>query len=374
MDYNDASIPNDGLFKIMKNDYTNEQSKDTHELVEVLEKLKQEREDILSKGLETQYNKLLSSIEKSINGIEGIIFATQKNAIKKNEYTRRFKASQVDENSNGEDSNNDEKLNNEYISSDDKISNKIDPLDDTLTGESENAPTNDTPLPTKPERAQKQNRGRPFWQNPLAQIFSNISLNLGRKSGHSTKKDVLTTSQQSYPHINQKCEYTGTLRSENLNPNTSLNKGTDELAYENNILSTGNKPPHNKPYAKNFLLRNNSSTKCGQTHQTLSSNYNEKTSSDQSPKQYSQNCNRPMPPYVDYGKPPITPDCHPPFPPIPPKPFPTPCDPHKKLITNELDIIRLLLLYMALKPHCPYTHRICTLAQEHLEVLGELVE
>lgn len=85
----------------------------------------------------------------------------------------------------------------------------------------------------------------------------------------------------------------------------------------------------------------------------------------------SQNHQPPIPPCN-------TPNCKPPFAPFPPSPMPphyepNDCDPHKKMITKELDIIRLILLYMALRPNCPYTYRLCNIAQDHLEILGEMV-
>lgn len=47
----------------------------------------------------------------------------------------------------------------------------------------------------------------------------------------------------------------------------------------------------------------------------------------------------------------------------------TTCDPHNKLVTNQIDIIRLLLLYLALRPTCRYCSRIASIANEQFDLL-----
>ena len=49
------------------------------------------------------------------------------------------------------------------------------------------------------------------------------------------------------------------------------------------------------------------------------------------------------------------------------------CNPHNKLITNECNILRLLLLYITLHPHCRHCHTLSTIASERLEILTGLI-
>lgn len=50
----------------------------------------------------------------------------------------------------------------------------------------------------------------------------------------------------------------------------------------------------------------------------------------------------------------------------------TMCEPRRQLYTNQLDIIRLLLLYMALRPNNHHCHRICNITLSQFEVLNTI--
>lgn len=49
------------------------------------------------------------------------------------------------------------------------------------------------------------------------------------------------------------------------------------------------------------------------------------------------------------------------------------CNPKDKLVTNQIDLLRLLLLYITLRPHNPCTHRICNVCTEQFDVLMQLI-
>ena len=53
--------------------------------------------------------------------------------------------------------------------------------------------------------------------------------------------------------------------------------------------------------------------------------------------------------------------------------FVTHCHSHKQLCSRQIDIIRLLLLYMSLRPTCPYIHSISTLASRQLDIYLSLI-
>ena len=46
---------------------------------------------------------------------------------------------------------------------------------------------------------------------------------------------------------------------------------------------------------------------------------------------------------------------------------------HRQLCSRQIDIIRLLLLYMSLRPTCPYIHSISKVATEQLDVYISLI-
>ena len=63
-----------------------------------------------------------------------------------------------------------------------------------------------------------------------------------------------------------------------------------------------------------------------------------------------------------------------PFPPYPPKHDFDRCHPIDKCITGEMDILRLLLLYMSLRPRCRYMRVLSDISVNHLSILGELLD
>lgn len=50
------------------------------------------------------------------------------------------------------------------------------------------------------------------------------------------------------------------------------------------------------------------------------------------------------------------------------------CRPIDKCITGEMDILRLLLLYMSLRPRCRYMRVLSDISVNHLSILGELID
>lgn len=60
-------------------------------------------------------------------------------------------------------------------------------------------------------------------------------------------------------------------------------------------------------------------------------------------------------------------------PPYPPHPHEPRCDPREKCVTNQLNILRLMLLFMTLRPNCRYLPRFCRIASTQLDILSEMV-
>ncbi|MGN0961577.1 MAG: hypothetical protein ACI4PF_05210 [Christensenellales bacterium] len=49
------------------------------------------------------------------------------------------------------------------------------------------------------------------------------------------------------------------------------------------------------------------------------------------------------------------------------------CSPKHRLVSNQIDLIRLLLLFIALRPNCRYLSKVAKIANTQLEILMELV-
>ena len=45
------------------------------------------------------------------------------------------------------------------------------------------------------------------------------------------------------------------------------------------------------------------------------------------------------------------------------------CDPHRKCITRQVDILRMIMLFVALNPHCIFLPKICNIASNQLDLL-----
>ncbi len=365
MEYMDTSLPTEKQFETLKRGYVTAQKYDLGSLNEILEKMQDERAYLESENLENSHPKLLKTLDNCIANLRGILEASNKeSAMETHSHSLGNCATKTPISKLGDEpqeeqqpsTNDDTNLKGETAEPSQENGTQESAKDDN-NGEAfdkQNSASSEPETPTK-----TQNRGRPFWQNPLAKIFSNFSLNLGKNNGRTTKKEANAPLAQSYP---QNYKKSGNLYTSNLQASTQDQTGK---GYGYTQIRQSVKPDNHQASRR--------------SNQTIATDCGCAPSHSQEP--YIWNGRPPIIPDCErrYPHNPPTPDCEP-FPCPPPKPFPPSprppqggCDPHKKLITNELDIIRLLLLYMALRPNCPHTYRICTLAQEHLEALGELV-
>lgn len=61
-------------------------------------------------------------------------------------------------------------------------------------------------------------------------------------------------------------------------------------------------------------------------------------------------------------------------PPHRPKPdMPHGCEPHDIILSDQCDIVRMILLYMMLRPNCRYISRLCNVANDQFEILQLLM-
>lgn len=49
------------------------------------------------------------------------------------------------------------------------------------------------------------------------------------------------------------------------------------------------------------------------------------------------------------------------------------CDSDKKMITMQIDLLRLMILFISLRPKCPYLSKICSIADNQFSVLLSLI-
>ena len=49
------------------------------------------------------------------------------------------------------------------------------------------------------------------------------------------------------------------------------------------------------------------------------------------------------------------------------------CNPHDKMVTGQIDLLRLLVLFISLHPHCGFNTKICNIATEQFDVLLSII-
>lgn len=339
MEYKDTILPNEEQLKTLKNGYILAQKNSFDDLSEIYKKMLEERDYLLSQKLSSIHPELLNNLERCIENMNSILNATNKEKRGQKNSQNSFSTFRTKTASN-ENLSNDTTLENDSKSIDTPPQDKENEVEEILNDNAFGEELNQTeqvdlePSPAEEQRptqqAKRQTRGRPFRQNPLAKVFSNFPINFTRLQQGKER----TLSKQS--------------------------KTLEQSSCQTQVPS--NLKPRNDACGNNFLQDKSPNRNCQNCQKQKSLDNSEKRPDNS--KTISQ-CDSCFP-----QKPPFPPEPRPPF---PPHHEPPECNPHKKLVTKELDIIRLILLYMALRPNCPYTYRLCTIAQDHLEILGEIL-
>ncbi len=328
MEYKDTRLPNEEELKTLKNGYIMAQSNSLNDLNEIYKKMLDEKEYLLSQNIANTHPKLIQNLEQCIANMSAILNATNKEKSEQKSNKNSFSGFRFKTASNDDLENN---------------------------NTSENGNQND---------AQLEQNGQ---SEPPKPNDENESI-----EGDTQPSEIPDeNSDVGIISPNENSEQGDTKLNENANSPTSqqLNRQNRGRPFRQNSIA---KIFSNFPL--NFdKIKERQKEKISQQ---ASSKINNGTPSTQEGllSEKSLKVSQPNPNYPPCN----TPNCEPPRPPFPepfpPRPEHKGCDPHKKMVTKELDIIRLLLLYMALRPNCPYTYRLCTIAQEHLEILGEMLE
>lgn len=50
------------------------------------------------------------------------------------------------------------------------------------------------------------------------------------------------------------------------------------------------------------------------------------------------------------------------------------CTPEREILSRQIDIVRLLILYLQLRPNYPYCYRICSIASTQFDILSTLID
>lgn len=329
MEYKDNILPNEEELKTLKNGYIVAQKNSLNDLNEIYKKMLEERDYLLSQDLSVKHPRLLQNLEQSIANMGAILEASDKEKRGQKSSQNSFSAFRPRTASTDEATNDESLENNQQNGQSEPPKTEENENFEGVTQPSDVPNMNDNANNFSPDESVQQNNGQ---TNENAN--SSTTQQAKRQNrGRPFRQNPIAKVFSNFP----------------LNFDKLKEQQKERLSQQ----STG-KTNNSTPYTQEPSLA-------------------QKTLKQNQPRPHYPPCNMPN---CAHNEPPFPPEWDSPRPPFPPKPLPSQneCDPHKKIVTKELDIIRLLLLYMALRPNCPYTYRLCTVAQNHLEILGEILE
>lgn len=447
MFYNDNKIMSEGDYKVIKNCYEKALADSTQELLEITNKMREQRSQIIESNLQSDYADLLSTLNRSIENLEGIISirsrgensvgATRKlsnhlfnktipsqkvlspsiynsrvandtankdnyNNESNNNINNNIKDDQNSEyeNINNEDTHNDTSNvdnpdngnlpndgnhpqnpnSNESMpdntngsqpnlasgNSNGNIDNNTQPnqvLDDNNSNGNDNS--NAIPPTRGNTSTQRQKRGYPIQMGNFSGILAKLlsprrSVNTTQRATTNTNKGYTTST---ISNNDNRATFSHFCNKQKVQARANLDSQSNQCQTSHNIHShiAGNTNPKGQVNKKEPFVGSKLHTNSHKMSRMSSQNLYESIE----PWGY--------PPFVDM--PSISPKYspNPPCPPHQPQPKPSPCDPKDMILYHECDIISLLLLYMALRPNNPHSHRICTLAESHFNILRNLI-
>lgn len=314
MQYNDFQLATDRENKLMSERYSSIRIQEISDLRDILSRMEEQRERLIYSNESGKYNDIISTTNENIHSIRNLLGVQ----------SRVQSSSNVPLNDQG-------------------VYGKIPSHDEMLRmNPSSNRPnlSTDTDIPsTEPESATppttdlNPSTPRPRRVFPMqGSIFSNIAKSLFLGRSKEPKVNLSNTNNQNgkHSHHNEyECEYIS---------NSNLKYWAD---YPHNYT-----PKFQSPIPREKLDMMNSRTNdCGGhpwhycdndcDNQSLALHHN----SDWKPHHH---------------------DSH--------------CDADRKLVTGQIDILRLLVLFIALRPKCPYVPSICKVADAQMGILIELMD
>lgn len=375
MKYDDYARLSEENYKIMKQSYENVITQETADLQEILEKLIKQRETLRSNNSNNKYDEMLEKLDNNINDLNSLIsgnlsqVASKNSAFIPNYYGLRSK-----------------KL--------DLSDGAISPIrsHQEMLAHGDTTPTQpSTPPQTTPEQNQpnvtpnipqgnNSNNFSDFLENNLGEILPNLN---SPQTPSQDNTQTPTTPIDDLPNPSTPSDNT---QNGNLNNNVPQNGAT-----------TPNTPKRNSPMQgsalsniiKQLNVGANRILGCNRNKKAVGSNNSTSQNTQiSSQNRYNKNTKTPsnsqsqirpsnlgemnnifmpypmMPPGNDFSH----------KPPHRPKPdMPHGCEPHDIILSDQCDIVRMILLYMMLRPNCRYISRLCNVANDQFEILQLLM-
>lgn len=318
MKYEDSKNPSDLELSLLARNYTKIQEKETSDLKEILQKMKKQREYLISANETGQYDQILPKMEENIVDMERLIQANSKH------------------------------LSQNYQKQLGEMPFKLQPKDifSSLNNSSEHY--NDF---------SQSNNGGDLNRENMSPDNSDRNIDDDIQNGNSSDNLNMNTTDSESNGI-----------SENDNSSDLENTNENMVVNENSSLnnSSRNNAKRNSPMQSNFIFNafkrfNVNMNRIFGRHSSTNSKWQKENYPTfiklQRPPQ------KPFPPKPPYDRP---------YPerPLPPfnEPYPDNCDINDLCRNNQIDIIRLFLLYMTLCPTCKYLPQISHIANDQFDI------
>lgn len=318
MKYNDSQIMSDNAYIKCQSAYEKLSANTVHDLSEILEKLESQKKAIMSANLSSNNSQILDGINDSIKGLKSILYAntytTQKNnalnSKSAQKFSQKYSAQNVD------------------IPPYTYSENRSDSISEYMDGNTPNNTPNNAPLTTP-------NSPQNMVPNSAVESPSSIS--------------PTTPSQETSPTP---------VPSDNISPNNRTENRTRVFSrscpQQGNFIAkllsqfkVNSRPNHTQTKI---------SVKAHNTWHTAHSIHSEilhKSIEKQSTYNY--------PPFKPYNE-----QYH-------HSKSPKHCTPEQDILSRQIDIVRLLILYLQLRPNYPYCYRICGIASTQFDILSTLI-
>lgn len=333
MKYDDYARLSDENYKIMKQSYENVITEETADLQEILEKLIKQRKTLHSNNSDNKYDEMLEKLDNNITDLNSLIsgnlsqVASKNSAFIPNYYGLRSKKLDL-----GDDAISPIRSHQEML-----LHGDIAPTQPNTQPQTPNQDS--TPIPTIPID-DLLNPSTPSNDNQNGNSDNNVPQN-GTTTPNTPKRNSPM----------QGSALSNIIKQLNVGANRILGRNRKQRAINsNNLASQNTQISSQNHYHETTKNPNNSQS------QIRPSNLSEMN-----------NIFMPYPmtpPKYDYMH----------RPPHHPRPnMPHGCEPHDIILSDQCDIVRMILLYMMLRPNCRYISRLCNVANDQFEILQLLM-
>ena len=318
MNYNDSQIMSDDTYIRCQSAYEKLSANNIHDLREILEKLESQKKAIISANLPSNNSQILDGINESILGLKNILHSTTYTTQKSNspsskqglKFTQSISTPNVDT--------------PPYTYSE----NRSDSISEYMGGKVPNLPDYNTPnnppfiTPESPQNIVPESNLSDTSQSPTNVTVpsdniapNNRTENRARISSRSCPQQgsiIAKLLSQFKVNSGAKVSYINRTAKEPSTGHTAHSIHSEILHKNSDSISTYNYPYHKPNYEHN--LKSN--------HYSKSSHH---------------------------------------------------CSPEQDILSRQIDIVRLLILYLQLRPTYPYCYRICSITSTQFDILSSLI-